>query len=44
MTQMTGTVTTYYDFTKKLTINCIQIEHEVISKMNIFMIHTYHSK
>ena len=36
---MTGKVTKYYDFAKKITINCIQIEHEVIFKMDIFMYH-----
>jgi len=35
---MTGKVTKYYDFAKKLTINCIQIEHEVIFKMDIFYV------
>jgi len=35
---MTGKVTKYYDFARKLTINCIQIEHEVILKMDIFML------
>ena len=36
---MTGKVTKYCDVSKNLTISCIQIEHEVIFKMNIFMYH-----